>query len=393
MEIELSEAHQKLRMEIREYYRELITPELRAALDEEWDEMGGPVFKQIVGCMGRDGWLGIGWPEEYGGRGMSPLEQHIFWDETYRAKAPLPIIGVNTIGPCIMQFGTDAQKREYLPRILRGEIFFGVGYSEPAAGTDLASLQTQAVKDGSDFVINGQKVYTTHANIADYVWLAARTDPEAKKHQGISIIIVPTDDPGFSLTPTYTLGGERTNTTYYENIRVPQSNLVGPENGGWSLITSQLNHERVALGTSGTADRALEEVWRWASEVEAPEGGRVIDQQWVQVSLARCYAKLEALKVLNWRSAWTISAGMPDMASASTVKILSSEMFVEIYRLLLEITNSYGLVRKGEAGALFSGWLETAYRGAVVLTFGGGVNEIQRDIIAAAGLMLPRGRR
>ncbi len=182
-----------------------------------------------------------------------------------------------------MQFGTEAQKADLLPRIMRGEVFFGVGYTEPGAGTDLAALSTSAVKDGDDYVINGQKVFTTHANCADYIWLAARTDPDAPKHTGISIILVPTDTPGFSITPTYTLGGERTNTTFYENVRVPVENLVGPENAGWSLITSQLNHERITLAAPGTADKLLDEVWSWAAKTEAPGGGRMIDEPWVQL--------------------------------------------------------------------------------------------------------------
>ncbi len=393
MHIEFTPAQQALRKEIRDYYRKLFTPELRAAMDAEWGEMGGPVFKDIVGRMGRDGWLGIGWPTEHGGRGMTALEQFIFWDETYRARAPLPVIQVNTIGPTVMQFGSEEQKRALLPGAIRGELFFGVGYSEPAAGTDLASLTTSAVKDGDDYIINGQKVFTTHANIADYIWLAARTDPDAPKHAGISIILVPTDSEGYSATPTYTLGGERTNTTYYENVRVPQKNRVGPENAGWSLITSQLNHERITLAAPGTADKMLDEVWAWTAKTDCPSGGKMIDVPWVQLNLARVYAKLEALKLLNWRSAWSITAGVPEMAEASAVKVMGTEFFVECYGLLLEIVKAAGLVVEGEPGALFGGRLEDAYRGAVTLTFGGGVNEVQRDIIAMAGLGLPRARR
>jgi alkylation response protein AidB-like acyl-CoA dehydrogenase len=393
MHLDFTDEQQGLRREIRGYYEKLFTPELRAAFDEEWDECGGPVFRRIVGAMGRDGWLGIGWPREYGGQGRSTLEQFIFWDETYRARAPLPVIAVNTIGPTIMQFGTDEQKRELLPKIIRGEIFFGVGYSEPNAGTDLASLQTRAVREGDHYVINGQKIFTTHAHDAEYIWLAARTDPEAPKHKGITIILVPTDAPGFSVTPIYTLGGERTNATYYEDVRVPVSNRVGPENAGWQLITSQLNHERITLAAPGLADRLVDEVWAWADKARTPTGGRLLDEQWVQLSLARVYAKLEALKVLNWRSAWSITAGVPNMAEASAVKVMGTEFFVECYRSLLEIVGAAGTVRHGEPGALFGGLLEHAYRGATTLTFGGGVNEVQRDIIAMAGLGLPRAQR
>jgi len=393
MHLDFTAEHQALRKEIRSFYRELFTPELRAAFDAEHEEMGGPVFREIVGRMGEAGWLGIGWPVEYGGQGRTALEQYIFWDETYRARAPLPIIAVNTIGPTLMQYGSEAQKSELLPRILRGRLFFGVGYTEPNAGTDLASLQTRAVREGDEYVINGQKIFTTHGHDRDYIWLAARTDPGAPKHKGISIILVPTDSPGYSVTPIHTLGGERTNATYYENVRVPVANRVGPENGGWALVTSQLNHERITLAPPGTADRLLDEVWRWAAKTDSPEGGKMLEQAWVQANLARCYAKLEALKLLNWRSAWSLTAGHPRMEEASAVKVMGTEFFVECYRLLLEITGEAGLVRGGEPGALFGGLLEHAYRSAVTLTFGGGVNEVQRDIIAMAGLGLPRSRR
>jgi len=393
MHVDFSPEQKALRAEIREYYRRLFTPDLRAAFDAELEEMGGPVFREIVARLGKDGWLGIGWPTEYGGQGRSPIEQFIFWDETYRARAPLHIIPVNTIGPALMQHGSQEQKRELLPRILRGELMFGVGYTEPNAGTDLASLQTRAVRDGDEWVINGQKVYTTHAHVADYIWLAARTDPDAPKHAGISIILVPTDAPGFSVTPIYTLGRERTNATYYQDVRVPVASTVGPENGGWVLITSQLNHERITLATPGHCEHMMDEVWRHAARLPAPGGGSLLEQPWVQLSLARVYAKLRALQVLNWRSAWSLSEGIPDMAEASALKVMGTEFFVEAYNLLLEITGEAGIVLEGEPGCLFGGLLETAYRGATTLTFGGGVNEVQRDIIAAAGLRLPRARR
>ena len=393
MHLDFTPEQQALRQEIRRYWQELFTPEMRARFDAEHEDMGGPVFREIVRRMGEDGWLAIGWPEEYGGQGRTTLEQFIFWDETHRARAPLPFIGVCTIGPTLMQFGTEEQKRSFLPGLARGELIFGMGYTESASGTDLASLQTRATREGDEYVIRGQKLFTTHAHDAEYIWLAARTDPDAPKHKGISILIVPTDAPGFSCTPIYTLGGERTNATYYEDVRVPVTNLVGPENAGWTLITSQLNHERITLACPGFLDRMLDEVWSWVASVEAPEGGRLLDQQWVQLLLARVYAKLEALKLLNWRSAWSVTVGHPDMAEASAVKVMGTETFVDCYRLLLEIVGGAGTVVQGEPGALFGGLLEQAYRAAVTLTFGGGVNEVQRDIIAVAGLRLPRARR
>ena len=393
MFLDFTPEQKALRQELRAYYARLFTPELRRALDEQWDQLGGPAFREAMGRMGKDGWLTIGWPKEYGGQGRGAVEQFIFWDETYRARAPLPVITVNTVGPTLMRFGTEAQKAELLPRIRDGELLVGIGYTEPGAGTDLASLQTRAVRDGADYVVNGQKIFTTHAQDAEYIWLAARTDAEAPKHKGISILLVATDSPGYSCTPIRTIGGEMTNVTYYQDVRVPVENLVGPENAGWGLITNQLNLERITLAMPGPADRLLDEVWAWAGKVEAPGGGKQIDEPWVQQNLARAYAKLEALKLLNWRSAWLIDRGEPVMADASAVKVMGTELLIECYRLLLEITGAAGTVRSGERGALFGGQLEQAYRAAMVNTFGGGVNEVQRDIIAMAGLGLPRARR
>jgi alkylation response protein AidB-like acyl-CoA dehydrogenase len=390
MHIDFTPEQKALRSDLRRYYQELFTPDLRSRLDEEWDQLGGPAFREAMGRMGKDGWLVIGWPEEYGGQGRGHLEQFIFWDETYRARAPLPVITVNTVGPMVMQFGTDAQKAELLPLIRDGELMVGIGYTEPGSGTDLASLQTKATRDGDEWVIDGQKIFTTHAQDADYIWVAARTDHEAPKHKGISIILVPTTAKGYSCTPITTIGGEVTNATYFDSVRVPLENLVGPENGGWSLITGQLNLERITLAMPGPSARLLEMVWTWARETDYPGGGKVVDQPWVQQHLARARAKLEALEVLNWRSAWSIDKGQPNMADASAVKVFGTELCIELYRLMLEITSTAGLVPQFKPGALFGGALEQAYRAATVNTFGGGVNEVQRDIIAMAGLLLPR---
>ena len=394
MHIEFSPEQKALRAELREYYRKLFSEgDLRQRLDDEWDMLGGPAFREAMGRMGKDGWLVIGWPEEHGGQGRSHLDQFIFWDETWRARAPLPLITVNTVGPMIMQWGSDDQKAELLPKIRDGELIVSIGYTEPSSGTDLASLSTTAVRDGDEWVINGQKVYTTHGHEADYVWLACRTDPDAKKHAGISIILVPTSDPGYSYTPIETIGGEVTYATFYENIRVPVANTIGPENGGWGLITGQLNLERITLAMPASLEKLLEEVWDWSTTAEKPGGGKVADDPWVQQALGRVYAKLEALKVMNWHSAWLIDQGAPGMAESSAVKVFGTETVIACYRDLLEITGKAGLVRRGQGGALFDGLLESAYRLAMVNTFGGGVNEVMRDIIAAAGLHLPRARR
>lgn len=390
MHIGLSPEHEALRDRLRAYFAELVTPELRA---EGGAESGGPRTRAALRQMGADGWLGLGWPEEYGGQGRTPIEQQIFIEEAQAAGAPVPLLTINSVAPTLMRFGTKEQKDFYLPRILRGEIQFAIGYSEPGAGTDLAALRTRAERDGDEWVINGQKIYTSIAEIADYVWLACRTDPDAPRHKGISIIIVPTDTPGFSVTPIHVMGGARTNATFYDNVRVPAGNLVGEENAGWTLITNQLNHERVAIAPAGWVVRRFHEVLEWARSTRLADGRRVIDQEWVQVNLARVRARLEYLKLLNWKVAWAATAGTLAPTDASVTKVFGTEFYIEAYRLLMEVIGPESALREPSSGARLRDRLEASYQGTLVLTFGGGTNEVQRDLISMFGLGFPRAKR
>src|ERR1700739_383893 len=248
MRISYTPEQEELRRELRSYFAKLITPERREALSATWGEGGsGNVYRETVAQMGKDGWLTLNWPKEYGGQDRSPMDSLIFTDEAASAGAPVPFLTINSVAPPIMAFGTEEQKKFYLPKIASGNLHFSIGYSEPGAGTDLANLRTTAVRDGDDYVVNGQKMWTSLIQYADYVWLAARTNTEAKKHRGISVLIVPTTAAGFSWTPVHTMAGPDTSATYYSDVRVPVTNLVGEENGGWRLVTNQLNHERVAL--------------------------------------------------------------------------------------------------------------------------------------------------
>jgi 3-oxocholest-4-en-26-oyl-CoA dehydrogenase alpha subunit len=391
VQIDLSAEQRALQQELRSYFAGLMTAERRAALVGM--DAGGTAYREVVRQMGKDGWLGVGWPTEYGGQGRSPLEQYIFFDEANRAGVPMPLVTLNTVGPTIMRFGSEEQKKDFLTKILTGELHFAIGYSEPGAGTDLASLRTRAVRDGDEYVINGQKVFTTGAHDADWIWLACRTDPDAPKHKGISIILVPTNVAGFKHTPIWVLGGGHTNATYYEDVRVPVANVVLEENAGWKLITSQLNHERVALGPAGRLDRHLTAVLQWAKETARPDGRLVIDSDWVKISLARVHAMAEALKLANWRVATALGEGSLNPADASAMKVLGTEQLWRCLRLLMEIVGSVGYLPDGSAGAVLAGQLEQAYRQAPVGTFGGGVNEVQREIIGMAGLGLPRAPR
>jgi 3-oxocholest-4-en-26-oyl-CoA dehydrogenase alpha subunit len=391
MYIDYTDAERALVRELRAYFAELVTGDL---IDEvSGTEGGGPLYTKALRRMGADGWLGIGWPKEFGGQGRSAIEQYIFFDEVQRAGFPIPFLTLCTVGPTLMKYGTDEQKAKFLPAILRGELHFAIGYSEPNAGTDLAALRTRAVKDGDDYVVDGQKAFTSLAEYADYIWLAVRTDPEAARHKGISILMVPTKAEGFSLSPIHTLGDNRTNATFYEGVRVPASARVGRENEGWKLITTQLNHERVALSSPGPVDRFVEETTAWARETTRPGGPRVIDLPWVQANLARARAHVHVLRLLTWRQAWNIDQGKLDPAESSTVKVFGSESFIRIYGWLLEVLGQEGYLKDGSPGARLRGRIERFYRTSIVLTFGGGTNEVQRDIIATTGLGMPRAPR
>ncbi len=393
MDLTYTQEQQRLREELRAYFARLMTPERRAALTTTDGEYGnGEAYREVVRELGRDGWLVLSWPEEFGGRGGSPLDQLIFTDEAAVAGVPVPFLTLHTVGPTIMRFGTAGQKAHYLPRIAGGEIHFSIGYSEPEAGTDLASLRTRAVRDDHGYVVNGQKMWTSLIQYADYVWLACRTDPDAPRHKGLSILIVPTDSDGFSWTPVRTVAGTTTSATYYSDVRVPASALVGEENQGWPLITNQLNHERVALTSSAPVRNALREVTEWARATKLATGGRVIDAEWVQLNLARVHAKADFLKLMNWRIAAQAGDG-PGMAGASATKVFGTEFATEAYRLLMEVLGANALVKDGSAGAILAGRIERMHRSSLILTFGGGTNEVQRDLIAAAALALPIGRR
>ena len=393
MRIAYTPEQERLRRELRGYFARLMTDEVRAAIDDgaEGDYGNGDAYRAVVRQLGADGWLALGWPEEYGGRGGTMLDQLIFTDEAAIARVPVPFLTINTVGPTIMRFGTAAQKAFYLPQIAAGQIHFSIGYSEPEAGTDLASLRTTATRDGDEYVIDGQKMWTSLIQYADYVWLACRTDPAAPRHKGLSIIIVPTSAQGFSWTPVRTVAGVTTSATYYSSVRVPASSLVGEENRGWPLITNQLNHERVALTSAAPVQAALADVRDWAASTKLASGERVIDAEWVQLNLARVHAKAEFLKLLNWRVA--SAGGVLGPADASATKVFGTEFAVEAYRLLMEVLGAAAVARSGSPGAVLAGRIERAHRAALILTFGGGTNEVQRDIIAATALGLPLSRR
>jgi 3-oxocholest-4-en-26-oyl-CoA dehydrogenase alpha subunit len=381
----LTPAQQELQEELRRYFVKLVD-------DIEGSGDPSPTYPRYIRRMGDDGWLGLGWPLQYGGQGRGPVDQMIFVEESHWAGVPLPLLTLNSVAPTLMALGTEDQKQRLLPAILRGEVHFSIGYTEPSAGTDLASLRTRAVRDGDEYVINGEKIFTSAIQYADYVWLAARTDPDAPKHKGLSVFMVPVDAPGFHWTPLDTIAGDITSSTFYEDVRVPAENLVGIENEGWKLITNQLNHERVAICPSSGLRRSLVEARRWAQAETSADGHRVIDQPWVRTHLARVHAKVEVLALLNAKVAWAADKGL-NPADASATKVYGTELALEAYRLLSEVVGQAGYLAADSPGAVLQGKLERNSRSQTIFTFGGGTNEIQRDIIAMIGLGMPRSAR
>ncbi|MGI9284743.1 MAG: acyl-CoA dehydrogenase family protein [Pseudomonadales bacterium] len=391
MFVEHTDDQKALRKELREYFQRLMTPEIR---ENTRGNEGGDTYKQVIRQLGKDGWLAIGWPEEYGGQGRTASEQMVFFEEAQLAEVPLPFVTINTVAPALMALGSEQQKLDLLPKIAAGECHFAIGYTEPGAGTDLASLTTSAVLDGDEYVINGTKVYTSSAEAADYIWLAARTDPEASRpHKGITIFIVDSKQPGFSFAPIHTVGNVRSNVSYYNDVRVPVSMIAGELNGGWQLITSQLNHERVGLAAIGVQGWGLFKRMLELARTPDSNGKRLIDTAWIQHNFAEAYSRLEAMRIMNWRMAWEMDTGEPGPAYASAMKAYSTECLIEVDRLFMDVVGAAGTLRRGSADAVLNGDLEEHYRKCQINTFGGGVAEVMRDLVAQFGLGMSAYRR
>ena len=378
---------QEFRVEFRRYLDSIATSDLMKELriGGNW---GGQHTKRLWRKLGEDGYFGLGWPKEYGGGGKSLLYLHAFNYEMAYRRFPVPVVTLNTVGPTLIRIGSEEQKKEYLPKILKGEIEFAIGYTEPEAGTDLASLQTSAVRDGDDYVINGQKVFTSGAHHADYLWLAVRTDPDAPKHKGISILIVPLDSEGIEVAPLNIMGGGRSNITYYTDVRVPVSAIVGEENLGWRYITTQLDFERIAISPIAQ----LERVFDWLCDC-ARDGRLDAREAWTGSTLVRMAADVNALKVMDMKLASMVANGEIPVHEASLLKVLSNEFRVTFSGEVLQMLGDIGLVRRESPGAQLDSSddaIERQLRESTILLFGGGSNDVQRDIIATHGLGLPR---
>ena len=372
MDFGLDEQQQAWVKEVREFLRSDFSAEAEAEARRRGGESSGPVLREFRAKMAERGWLALTWPAEYGGSGRSTFEQFLLMDEFAYWGAPAIDLTMSAVAPTIMRFGTDAQKARWLPAILSGEVECAIGYSEPDAGSDLASLRTSAVRDGDEWVVNGEKLWNTGAEFATHEWLVCRTDPDVPKHKGLSVLMVAIDGPGVSVQPILTWGGIRTNSVVFRDVRVPADALIGGENEGWRYVTTALDFERVSIGVTGGLRRLYDETLRAVSTTDVD----------VRYRIAGLGAQIECARLLNYRAAWMVDQGLMPNAEASMTKVVTTELQASASAAVLEIA---------DPGSFAVELAMHMYRQAPYLRFGGGTNEIQRDIIAQRGLGLERG--
>jgi alkylation response protein AidB-like acyl-CoA dehydrogenase len=338
--------------------------------------------------LSQRGWIGMAWPKEYGGQDRSPLDRLIFTEEMILQDAPTGyhFVAERQMGPSLMLHGTEEQKQEYLPRIINAELSFAIGMSEPGAGSDLAAVQTRAVADGDDYVINGQKIWTSNAHLSDRIWLVTRTDPDAPKHRGISIIIVDMSSPGVSVRPLVNMGNQHHfNEVFFDNVRVPRTNLVGEENRGWYVIAENLDFERSGIERIAHSARLFNDILAYARTLRGnPRGERF------RIELAERYLELQTGRLLIYRVAWLLSQKRIPNYEASMSKLYGTEWTQRMFNTAMHMVATYGLSDSPEARALRAR-IEQGYLNAASLTIAGGTSEIQRNVVATRGLGLPRG--
>jgi alkylation response protein AidB-like acyl-CoA dehydrogenase len=387
MNFRLSESEERLRAEVCRF----LTEELGTTHTSEPRPMppGYMPAREFERKLGERGWLALSWPLEYGGGGRPVAEQFITEEEVALHGGPASdAIARVIVAPILMARGSEEQKRRYLPQLARGEITFCLGYTEPEAGSDLASLQTRAVADGDDYVITGRKVYTSGASDSDYCWLAARTDPGASKHSGLSVLIVPMRAPGVEVGPLLNLLGEEWfNEVTFDGVRVPRGELVGGENRGWEVLTSALGMERITIYRAFLHMRMLRSLVRQA--MEDRDGQRAWDDRRVRQRLAGLAVEFEVARLLLWRAIGLHERGEEFPAQAAMVKLFNTELAQRLYSTGMEMLGLRATVMGGRR-ALWEGALPHGYVSSVQETIGAGSSEVQREIIALRGLRLPR---
>jgi alkylation response protein AidB-like acyl-CoA dehydrogenase len=386
MDFGFTEQEEALREEIREFLHQELGPKPVGRTPKEL------FSREFTKKMAAKGWLGVGWPTEYGGLGRPYTEQLVFFEEMLRSRAPqgAHILAQNMVGPTLIRVGNEEQKREYLPRILSGELVFCLGYTEPNAGSDLANCQTTALLDGDEYVINGQKMFTSFAGQADYAYMTVRTDPDApKKHRGISMFIVDMKTPGITVSTLDTMWDYPVYEVFFDNVRVPQSAVVGELNQGWHYLTTALDHERVFMGGCVAVHRRLfEEIVQYAKTTYR-NGKPISEDPIIRQRLAQLLIDLEIGRLFSYRVAWVLGQGIVPFAEASMTKIFTSELEQRLANTAMQILGLYGPLTEGEQAPL-DGYIGWEYKFSLMQAVGGGSNEIERILIAIAGLGLPR---
>ncbi len=391
MDFAFSASEQRLRQELRDFLKEALPPDWQGTGSDISDDdfEFGQAFNKMLAARG---WVAPAWPKAYGGLGATHIEQAIFGEELAYARAPLGgrVFGVGMIGPTLIVHGNDEQKAQHLPGITSGEVLWCQGYSEPGAGSDLASLQTRAVRDGDDYVVNGQKIWTTQAHQAHWMFVLVRTDTEAPKHRGISFLLVDMRTPGITVRPIVNMAERHEfNEVFFEDVRIPARNLIGGENRGWYVAMTLLDFERSSIGASAASRRTLEDLAQYAGDTRS-NGHRLIDEGWVRQGLAERFLETEVARLMSYRVASMQQRGQMPNYEASMVKVFATESAQRMYNFGLKVMGMYGQLRQDSPYARLLGRIEQGYLSSVAPTIYSGSSEIQRNIIAQRGLGLPR---
>ncbi len=390
MDFGYSAEDEAFRQEVREFIATHVTPELHQEL-VEWRLKGrGPLTKALFLKLGEQGWIGMSWPKEYGGQERDLVHQYIFEEEFVRAGVPLELNNILEQAPAIMGAGSEEQKAYYIPRLVKGEVTFALGYTEPSGGTDLASLKTRAEEDGDEWVINGQKTFTSGAHYSTHLYLMARTDPDVPKHKGISIFLLPMDTPGITVRPLWTLSGGRTNEVFLEDVRIPKNSLLGEKNNGWYVGASALNLGRAGARRYYTYVGAYEGVLRFI-RTKRFNGRSLADDPVIQDKLAELYAEAQVCRLFTLRSLSMVRRGMSPPYEISSEKVWGPDFHVRSTEMITQILGPYAQLWEGAAQTPADGLFPKQYVGAMVSTFAHGSVQVMRDAIARRGLGLPRG--
>ena len=392
MDFELNDEQRAWLAEVRRFLQDNVTPALRAEMAQHGLEFQGGELSAFRRKIGQRGWFGLNWPQEYGGLGLTAMHQHLLMSEFEYWGVPGPDLTVTSVAPMIMRHGTEQNKKEFLPPIARGEIVCAVGYSEPNAGTDLASLRTRAIRDDDEWVITGSKIWNSGAQRSTHEWLCVRTDPDAPHHRGISVIMVPIDLPGVEIHPLYAWSGYRTNETFFREVRVPVANLIGEVNMGWTYITGALDLERGALTNAGDLRRALDDLVALAAR-PLRDGSVPARDPVFRRRLAQAEADVEVAMLMGYEAASLLDCGRIPTVEVSVEKIFTSELRQRIADLAIDLLGPDGLMAHRSAGAPLDGFFERLYRVSPLMRFGGGTNEVLRDVIAQRGHGMPSYRR